>query len=63
VALLVLASTRPAAAQQSASDRARLENLAREAARTFASARALDIDQTRPDRAAAAAGTPGEPSR
>src|SRR5882672_8692924 len=47
-ALLVLASTRPAAAQQSASDRARLDDLAREAARKFASARALDVDQTRP---------------
>src|SRR6267142_2298288 len=43
-ALLVLASTRPAAAQQSASDRARLDDLAREAARKFASARALDAN-------------------
>jgi len=57
-ALLVLASTRPAAAQQSASDRARLDDLAREAARKFASARALDIDQTRPTEPLLPAGTP-----
>ena len=43
--LIVLAAVRPAAAQTSASDSARLDDLAREAARTFAAAGA---GQTRP---------------
>src|SRR5882672_8198724 len=47
-ALLVLASTRPATAQQSAADSARLNQIAQEAARRFVSTRALDVDQTRP---------------
>src|SRR4029077_2106567 len=45
-ALLVSAGARPAVAQQSATDRARLDDLAREAARQFAASRTRD--QTRP---------------
>jgi outer membrane protein len=47
-ALLVLTTVRPAAAQQSAADSARLDDLAREAAREFAAARSTVPDQTRP---------------
>jgi outer membrane protein len=47
-ALLVFLAARPAGAQQSASDRARLDDLAREAAREFAAARSVAPDQTRP---------------
>ena len=46
-ALLVF-SVRPAAAQQSAADAARLDQIAQEAARRFVSSRTLDADQTRP---------------
>ena len=47
-ALLVLTTVRPAAAQQAAADRARLDDLAREAAREFAAATSRVPDQTRP---------------
>jgi outer membrane protein len=47
-ALLVLTAVRPATAQQSAADSARLDDLAREAAREFAAARSTVPDQTRP---------------
>jgi outer membrane protein TolC len=46
--LVVFAGVRPAVAQQSASDAARLDELAREAAREFAAARSSAPDQTRP---------------
>jgi len=47
-ALLVLTTVRPAAAQQAAADRVRLDDLAREAAREFAAAASRVPDQTRP---------------
>jgi len=47
-ALVLLAGVRPAAAQQSATDRARRDDLAREAAREFAAAISAAPDQTRP---------------
>src|SRR2546422_8269552 len=47
-ALVVLAGVRPAAAQLSAADSARLDDLAREAARDFAAASSRVADQTRP---------------
>ena len=47
-ALVVLAGVRPAAAQQSAADQARLDDLARQAARDFAAASSRAPDQTRP---------------
>src|SRR5436190_10575663 len=47
-ALLVFLAARPVAAQQSATDTARLDDLAREAAREFAAARGSAADQTRP---------------
>ena len=55
-ALVVLAGVRPAAAQQSAADRARLDDLARQAARDFAAATTTFPDQTRPTTPPAAAG-------
>jgi outer membrane protein len=55
-ALLVLAGVRPASAQ-SAADRARLDEIARDAALKFASARTVDVDQTRPTAPPPAAGT------
>jgi len=47
-AFLVLLMARPVGAQQSAGDRARLDDLAREAAREFAAAGGAAPDQTRP---------------
>jgi outer membrane protein TolC len=47
-AFLLLLLARPAGAQQSATERARLDDLAREAAREFAAARGTAPDQTRP---------------
>jgi outer membrane protein TolC len=55
-ALVVLAGVRPAAAQQSAADSARLDDLARQAARDFAAATTTFPDQTRPTTPPAAAG-------
>src|SRR5258705_13316256 len=46
--VLVVPPARPAAAQRSASDRARLDDIAREAARDFAAASTTTPDQTRP---------------
>ena len=54
-ALLLVVGVRPAAAQ-SAGDRARLDDLAREAARKFAAASPAVPDQTRPTTPAASAG-------
>ena len=48
VCALLVCSVRPAAAQQSAADAARLDQIAQEAARRFVSSRTLDADQTRP---------------
>jgi outer membrane protein TolC len=47
-ALLVLASVRPAAAQESSADRERFDQLARDAALKFATTRTVDAEQTRP---------------
>jgi outer membrane protein len=55
-ALLVLVAVRPAAAQTAGADSARLDDLAREAARKFAAA-GIGDDQTRPTTAAPAPGT------
>src|SRR5256885_16296288 len=60
-ALVVFAGVRPAAAQQSAADRARLDDLAREAAREFAAATTTLPGQTRPTTPSPAAGAPGHP--
>jgi len=54
--LIVFAGVRPAVAQQAASDAARLDKLAREAAREFAAATTTLSDQTRPTTPPPAAG-------
>ncbi len=56
-ALLVLASARPAAAQESSADRERFDQLARDAALKFATTRTVDAEQTRPTEPPPAAGT------
>ena len=56
-ALLLCLAARPAAAQQSASDRARLDEIARDAALKFATALSPDADQTRPTAPPPPAGT------
>jgi len=51
-------AAQPSAAQSTTADTARLDEIARDAARKFASARALDVDQTRPTEEPLPAGTP-----
>ena len=51
-------AAQPSAAQSTTADTARLDEIARDAARKFASARALDVDQTRPTGEPLPAGTP-----
>jgi outer membrane protein len=51
-------AAQPSAAQSTTADTARLEEIARDAARKFATARALDVDQTRPTEPPAPAGAP-----
>ena len=55
--LLALTTALPSAAQNTAADTARLDEIARDAARKFASARTLDVDQTRPTEPPLPAGT------
>lgn len=50
-------AAQPSAAQSTTADTARLDEIARDAARKFASARALDVDQTRPTEEPLPAGT------
>jgi outer membrane protein TolC len=56
--LLALMAAQPSAAQGTAADAARLDEIARDAARKFTSARSLDIDQTRPTDPPVPAGVP-----
>ena len=56
-AFLLFLAARPAAAQQSASDRARVDEIARDAALKFATALSADADQTRPTAPPPPAGT------
>ena len=50
-------AAQPSAAQNATADAARLDEIARDAARKFASARTLEVDQTRPTEAPLPAGT------
>ena len=56
-AFLLCLAARPAVAQQSASDRARVDEIARDAALKFATALSADADQTRPTAPPPPAGT------